>query len=116
MTQNVGIWVNNVKVATAVATSGSAALASVSDVAGLYGVYAKSGSSTNDSLRGFADSPVSPLPATWTHPPHRNSFHGDCTILSTSGTHATGKSYRTRIIADAGSTAMTLAVKHPFID
>ena len=115
MTQNVSIYMNSIKVATAVATAGSATLGTVSDVSGLYGVYVKSGASSSDNQRGFHDWPGIKL-TTHTKAPHAPLFHGRVLIQATSGANASGKTMATTIINDDGSTSLTMQDKWPFAD
>lgn len=95
MTQNVSIYDGNVKIGTAVATAGSAALAT----------FAYSNTSYVDGRfhRG-------------TKGANNPGLEGrDVEIHSTSGANALGKSHRTRIITDGG-TSLTLANAHPYAD
>jgi hypothetical protein len=116
MTVTVDVYVNSVKVATAVATANSATLGTVSDVSGLWGAYAKSGSSGSDSLRGFLVSPEVGGNGTRSRPPHRNPYNGLVQVHATSGANAIGKSIQTKIITDAGSTSLVMDTKWPFSD
>jgi hypothetical protein len=119
MTQTVDIYINSVKVATAVATNGSATLGTVSDHEpgnGLWGVYAKrSGASSGDSQRGLHDWPGAKI-TTHTKRPHAPLFHGRVQIQATSGANAIGKTISTIIINDDGSTSLTMRDKWPFAD
>ena len=89
MTHTVDVYLNNVKVSSGTATAGSATIASTTDTANLYGIYA-----------GRLSDPFLGKPVT---------------VHCTSGTNSTGRSWRTRLITDNG-TSLVMSDVDPFAD
>jgi len=92
MTQTVDIYIAPaMKIGSATATSGSASLTSFVDV-NVIGWYGGGKTAFFDGLEGV-----------------------DVLVQSVTGSNATGKAHKTRIITDNGAT-LILSDKHPFAD
>jgi membrane protease subunit (stomatin/prohibitin family) len=94
MTQNVNIYMGGVKVATGVATAGSATIGTFAEVSGLASGRFNPGTKAANN-KGWIGERVE--------------------IHSTSGANATGKAYQTTIVED-NNTSIVISDKHPYSD